>query len=265
MLTTERERGASPAAIAQKAADYWKDNFNLVTANIKQQPSRPEELQGLLEKYDARGQGNPPPAIEELKGIAEEAQQGGRLIGVGEIAGDPRGSLQALQGAFGISLAASYGRTLPGLLSVLSSQKTPTSLDLLVYRMFEEQKSGMGDNMFKLTDEQREYGPAEFRKLADLAKHPNPVARLIAVEMLTYVFNAKEDAEPALSAMMRGMKGEENPAVIKRVIERANRQRSKVYEQVLPQLSRRVEGSNPKLKDEAQRVIKAIEETLATP
>ncbi len=265
MLLGEQQRGAPPAVIAQKAAEYWLAQFPDFSGKIRAVNPQAGELGRLSDSYDRRTQFSPPPDSEQIENVTDEAATGAAISGVGQIANDPNGTLRALHGAFGISLAASNGRKITELLSVLSNQKQPTPSDLLVFRIFAEGQSGIGDNTFKLTDDERRYTPADFARLAELAKYPNPVARLIAVEMLQYIPNAKEDATPELAAMIRGMANEEEPAVIKRLIERANRQRSKVYEEVLRELSKRVEESNPKLKDAAQRVMKAIEETPTSP
>lgn len=260
MLMSEQQKGASSAVIAEQAAKYWKSKFSDLSAKITVMPTRPDALIDLQEKYDRRAGNNSASDTEQIKNLTDEVGNKSAIASVGKITEDRQGALRALQGALSISLSASNGRTINDLLSVLSNQRQPTPIDLLVFRIFMEGNSGMGDNIAKLTDEQRNYSPADFARLAELAKHPNPVARLIAVEMLQYIPNAKEDATPALAAMMRGMKQEDNPAVINRIVDRANRQRSEVYKEVLPEISKTLEKSNPKIKEEALRVMKLIEE-----
>lgn len=260
VLMSEQQKGASSAVIAEQAAKYWKSKFSDLSAKIIAVPTKLDTLMDFQEKYDRRAGNNSASETEQIKNLTDEVEDKSAIAGVGKITEDRQGALRALQGALAISLSASNGRTINDLLSVLSNQRQPTPIDLLVFRMFSEGQSGIGDNSFKLTDEQRSYSPADFNRLAELAKHPNPVARLIAVEMLQYIPNAKEDDSPALAAMMRGMKKEDSPAVIKRVVDRANRQRSEVYKEVLPEISKTLEKSNPKIKEEALRVMKLIEE-----
>jgi hypothetical protein len=262
MIIEMEKQGASTDEIGWRAADYWSENFKNVASGLINEPANQSGLLNLVEKYEQRTQFRPPPSSELLQNIENEIENNGAISGVGQVNEDLGKSIQALKGAFGISIAATNGRTLSRLLQLLSkNQKELSASDLLIYRIFSEQSSGMGDNLYNLKDDQKRYTPADFVQLAELSNHANPVARLIAVEMLQYIPNANEDEMSELAEMMRGLVNEDNPAVIKRVIERGTRQRSKVYDQVLPELAKRLATTNPILKEEGKPVTEEIEQT----
>lgn len=243
--------GSNAAEVASIANTYWKTNFPAFVATLSLDVPPVVTLRDVSKKYNEQDGIEQKSDDFEIGSIVDEVSRNVPVYGVGSISSTNTGALRALNGALAISLGGTQGRSLSDLLSVLSNNSTPNPSDIIVYRLFMENKSAIGENVFEQTDEQRIYAPADFDRLAQLAKHPNPVARLIAVEMLNYIPNAKEDDSPALAAMMRGMKQEDNPAVIKRVVDRANRQRSKVYKEVLPEISKTLEKSNPMLKEEA--------------
>lgn len=252
--------GSNATEVASIANTYWQKNFPAFVTTLSLGVPTVVTLRDVSKKYNERAGIELKSDDSEIGSIEDEVSRNVPVYGVGSISSTNTGALRALKGALGISLGGTQGRSLNDLLSVLSNNSTPDASDMIVYRLFMEKKSVIGENIFKQTDEQRKYAPADFDRLAQLAKHPNPVARLIAVEMLEYIPNAKEDATPALTSMMRGMKKENNPAVIKRVVDRANRHRSEVYKEVLPEISKTLEKSNPKLKEEALRVMKVLEE-----
>jgi hypothetical protein len=251
-----QRNGETIGSIANLCAEYWTRTFEPVTRGMHLAAAEPVFLEELYNSYQNAGTSS-----HMQLNIEREMIETGEIEYVGGSDGVDVTVIRELSGAFALALVGSSGKRLPELLSVLPETEAPTAPDYLVYRIFKENFSGFAEDQVRNTftsAQEQAYPEKDVEAFIKLAKHPNPVARLIVLEIAGPAF--AWNAEPhTVNRFLKTFEKEANLMIIRHLTEEAYRGQTAEMGALMRQIQKNVPDREIATKERIREVIEVIE------
>lgn len=262
-LLEEAFRNGDPKVIAERATQFWATEFAKIPSLIEMKSDFDgvAELDEFYQAYRRQYEEIRPPEPPVSHKLSSELESGNGLSNVGALDVEGEHLMVALVPAFSAALEASNGRNLTRLLAALSENAEPTQSDLLVYRVFKENHIIGGDFPLKLNAEDKAFNDQDLSAFEQLASHPNPVARLAALESIQWIRSPEKDQllhERFSKLVGSTFLGEKNKTVQRELVDYAFHNRDANSLRVLESLREQVAGAEQELKVDLEQTIMIV-------
>lgn len=254
-------KGGDTCNAVERCTLFWLKHFDEFLKPLRSDDSYQgvKELDRFYTRFKKQYEEIRPPDPPLVDHIFLELESRNNIAHVGTFERKDSELLKLLEGSFSLSLELSNAKSLPSLLSVLSANETLGQRDIFAYRIFKENYI-IGELRDKLVSEDdKAYTNDDIAAIEELARHPNPVARLAVLESIQWIRLPELQHERFSKLVGSAYLNEENRTVQRELVDYAYRNRDANSLRVLESLQELVAEGEQELREDLERTITIVQ------